>query len=370
MTIPEGYTVARYAETLSRRRLADPRMFEQECHGDARRFLGFSVPRASMEGYLLPDTYKLQGRMSKTEIIEAMAANFKRRVERECGAIRTSGHSLDQTIIIASLIEREARVPGDRDKIAAVIYNRLQRTCRCKSTRRFCTRCGRTRRTFPFAIPASTAPTTRTGGAACRPAHCNPGVACIEAALHPASVPYLYYVAQPGGSHYFSTTYQEHKQHGRTTPALPRGEYRRMSASHSVNSKPGTQAPGTPVPARGVRGLCPRYVAPSLEAITPALLARLGIRAVILDLDNTLVTWHGEEIAAEVETWVRALRAARIEICIASNTHRPGRLRRLAERLEVRYATGVARAAPGRIAARARRDGRARRRRRSSAIRC
>jgi HAD superfamily phosphatase (TIGR01668 family) len=121
-----------------------------------------------------------------------------------------------------------------------------------------------------------------------------------------------------------------------------------MSTSHSVNSELRTRVSATvgdpelPRRARGVRGLCPRYLAPSLASITPALLTRLGIRAVILDLDNTLVTWHGEEIAAEVERWVGALRAARIEICIASNTHRPDRLRRLAERLEVRYATGVA----------------------------
>src|SRR5438045_1957292 len=94
--------------------------------------------------------------------------------------------------------------------------------------------------------------------------------------------------------------------------------------------------------AAGLRGLCPRYVAPSLHAITPLLLGRLGIRAVVLDLDNTLVTWHGEEIAAEVEEWVGSVRAAGIAICIASNTHRPRRLSRLAERLAVRYATGVA----------------------------
>ena len=108
-----------------------------------------------------------------------------------------------------------------------------------------------------------------------------------------------------------------------------------------------TRNPELPLRAAGLRRLCPRYVAPSLHAITPTLLRRLGVRAVVVDLDNTLVTWHGEEIAAEVAEWVAAVRAVGIEICIASNTHRPRRLRRLAERLRVRYATGVAKPRPG-----------------------
>jgi putative phosphatase len=87
---------------------------------------------------------------------------------------------------------------------------------------------------------------------------------------------------------------------------------------------------------------CPRYTARSVCEITPELLSGLGIRAVILDLDNTLVPWHGEALDEAVEAWVQGLRAAGFGLCIASNTHRPGRLRRLAERLQVLYAPRVA----------------------------
>jgi len=104
------------------------------------------------------------------------------------------------------------------------------------------------------------------------------------------------------------------------------------------------QPPGdlVAVPAGLWGGFCPRYTATSVCEITPELLTRLGIRAVILDLDNTLVPWHGEALDEAVEDWIRQLRAAGFRLCIASNTHRPGRLRRLAERLQVLYATRVA----------------------------
>ncbi len=106
---------------------------------------------------------------------------------------------------------------------------------------------------------------------------------------------------------------------------------------------PEQQDAGSSEQRRGVvRDFCPRYTARSVADITPAVLDAHGIRAVILDLDNTLVAWHGEEVAREIEAWIVSLRAAGVRLCIASNTHRPARLKRLAERLGVQYASGVA----------------------------
>lgn len=95
------------------------------------------------------------------------------------------------------------------------------------------------------------------------------------------------------------------------------------------------------------RRFCPTYTAASLAEITPALLQELGIRGLVLDLDNTLVPWHVNELTEEVAAWVRAIQAAGIRLCIASNTHRPRRLKALAEQLGVLYASGVAKPRPG-----------------------
>jgi uncharacterized protein len=82
---------------------------------------------------------------------------------------------------------------------------------------------------------------------------------------------------------------------------------------------------------------CPTLRARDVIEVTPEFLASRGIRAVILDLDNTLVTWHGREVAPPVAEWVRTLQEAGVALCIVSNTHRPGRLRELSAVLGVPF---------------------------------
>jgi len=91
---------------------------------------------------------------------------------------------------------------------------------------------------------------------------------------------------------------------------------------------------------------CPTWTAPSVTSISPEFFREHGVRGVILDLDNTLVPWRGAEIPPEVADWVRRMRAAGLRLCIVSNTHRPGRLHRLAAVFEIPYVPGSAK--PGR----------------------
>ncbi|MFN3653488.1 MAG: YqeG family HAD IIIA-type phosphatase [Armatimonadota bacterium] len=86
-----------------------------------------------------------------------------------------------------------------------------------------------------------------------------------------------------------------------------------------------------------IHQFCPQLRAGRVWEIEPSLLTERGVRAVILDLDNTLVPWHGNDPAPRAVEWIRALRDAGIRLCIVSNTHRPGRLRKLAETLGIDY---------------------------------
>src|SRR5438045_9150906 len=81
----------------------------------------------------------------------------------------------------------------------------------------------------------------------------------------------------------------------------------------------------------------PALRAGSVEEIIPEFLAARGIRALMLDLDNTLVPWHGREVPAGVAEWIARMSEAGVRLCIVSNTHRPGRLRELAAVLGVQY---------------------------------
>ena len=76
--------------------------------------------------------------------------------------------------------------------------------------------------------------------------------------------------------------------------------------------------------------------------IGPAQLVKWGIRGVVLDLDNTLVLWHGLEVSTEVREWVRALHEAGIKMCLLSNTHKPKRVRVVAEDLGIHFVGGGA----------------------------
>lgn len=82
---------------------------------------------------------------------------------------------------------------------------------------------------------------------------------------------------------------------------------------------------------------CPALAADHVSDITVEFLAARGIRALILDLDNTLVPWHGRAVSPEITAWIAEMHAAEIRLCIVSNTHRPGRLKELAEILGVQW---------------------------------
>jgi hypothetical protein len=68
-----------------------------------------------------------------------------------------------------------------------------------------------------------------------------------------------------------------------------------------------------------------------------SLLQTRGVRAVVTDLDNTLIGWHKDEATEEVLAWLAGLREAGIGVCIASNTRRLPRLARVAGVLGVHY---------------------------------
>ncbi len=83
------------------------------------------------------------------------------------------------------------------------------------------------------------------------------------------------------------------------------------------------------------RWLRPTQVVKGVTAIDVEALWEQGVRGLILDLDNTLVPWNGEELAPEIRAWVEAAQGRGMRICIVSNALRGGRVKRVAEALGV-----------------------------------
>jgi UPF0755 protein len=183
----------------------------------------------SLEGLLFPDTYQVSGDGSEARVVSTMAGMMQRvarQVDLKSGA-KIRGFSQYQILIIASLIEREAKVPEDRAKIAQVIYNRLAEKMKLEidasvkyglDPSMLWTDMKATDHPYNTYIYPGLPPTPIA----------NPGRASIQAALAPAGAPsktdeacvglpagekcrYLYYVlADKTGRHVFATTYEQH----------------------------------------------------------------------------------------------------------------------------------------------------------------
>jgi UPF0755 protein len=131
VTFPEGFTLARMAERLdtSVERLTAEEFLAVAGDGSIRSsFQPLGV--ASLEGMLFPDTYQVSNAESEGQVIERMIALMERVGDQEDIVNRSAalGRTPYEMLIIASMIEREAKVPEDRAKISRVIHNRLFET--------------------------------------------------------------------------------------------------------------------------------------------------------------------------------------------------------------------------------------------------
>jgi peptidoglycan lytic transglycosylase G len=213
-TIPEGYTVDQVADALQKNNLAEKHRFLRLAHSAPSRFgLDVSVPRSSLEGYLFPDSYKVKVGVSEAHLIRGMLHNFQTKVlEGLAEDIRHCDLPLDKAVIVASMIEREAKVAQDRPLISAVIRNRLARKMplQIDATVLYALGYHKTQVLNRDLLVASPYNTYRRAGLPPGPI-CSPGLDSIKAALRPAHEDYLYYVARPDGSHIFSRSLAEHQ---------------------------------------------------------------------------------------------------------------------------------------------------------------
>ena len=217
VTIPEGFTVKQIARRLTDAGLVNEAQFLTLAETQGKTFTvhGWTPPNANLEGYLFPDTYTIPKGATPREIIAQMLANFQARVVVPDGksAARMPG-GLAGTITLASLVEREAEVDRDRPLVAAVYLNRLKAGMRlqCDATVQYALPAHKARLFFADLRVESPYNTYLHAGLPPTPI-ASPGLPSIQAALHPASVNYLYYVAGPDGKHHvFSRTLSQQDQ--------------------------------------------------------------------------------------------------------------------------------------------------------------
>lgn len=165
-----------------------------------------------LEGYLFPDTYEFYAYMEPSAAINKFLDNYGRRVTDEMEAQAANrGRTMDEIIIIASLIEKEAGSNEERGKIASVIYNRLNAgmPLQIDATINYIT--GKNEISDGDLEIEDAYNTYVNRGLPPGPIS-NPGLESIKAALNPENTGYYYYALDTATmTHKFSRTYAEHE---------------------------------------------------------------------------------------------------------------------------------------------------------------
>ena len=178
----------------------------------------------TLEGYLFPATYPIRRADSARDVVAKMLNAFYQQVGTDVrGAATNAGLKLNDVITVASIIEREARVPSERPIMAQVFLTRLRRGIALEADP-----------TVQYAVAqdpesvqlygywkqelttedlqtASPYNTYRRRGLPPGPIS-SPGLDSILAVVKPAETEYLYFVAKPDGSHAFAETLAEHQE--------------------------------------------------------------------------------------------------------------------------------------------------------------
>lgn len=215
LTIPEGATVRDIARLTMAQDMGTEQMVLGLAHDPSFiRALGLST--SSLEGYLFPETYYFSRHTDARAMLARMVRTYHQYYTAEIARqAQHFGLSQHEVVTLASLIEKEAKVDAERPLIAAVFHNRLRRGMRlqCDSTviyalgERFD---GNLRKAdLQFDSPYNT---YLYAGLPPGPI-ANPGQRSLQAAVTPAPVDYLYFVAtKQAGTHQFSRTLREHNR--------------------------------------------------------------------------------------------------------------------------------------------------------------
>jgi UPF0755 protein len=212
LTIPEGYTLYEISEKVEEITSISKRTFI--CNANVEDYnYEFLNDVESLEGFLFPKTYNFLKGTSAHDIINEFLKQFKEEIKNlDFNLANEKNLTIKDIIIISSLIEREVYIPEERELVAAVIYNRLEKDMplAIDATIRYALNKWDDELTQSDLSIESPYNTRIYKGLPPTPI-CNPGIESIKAALNPADVDYLYFVVddEQKHSHFFTNSENE-----------------------------------------------------------------------------------------------------------------------------------------------------------------
>jgi len=213
VTIPEDFTVKEIAARLAANKLVPEKTFLKLAF-DRNFVQALNIPGKTLEGYLYPETYKLDRSMGSKEIIQIMNQQFWKKftpdMRRRAAAM---GMTIAEVVTLASLIGKETGFKDEKPLVSAVFHNRLKKGMKLQSDPTAVYDLddfdGKIRKSHLLRDAPHN--TYRINGLPPGPI-ANPDTESLKAALYPAKADYLYFVANNNGSHQFSSTLIGHHQ--------------------------------------------------------------------------------------------------------------------------------------------------------------
>lgn len=213
VTIPEDFTVREIAARLAAHKLVSEKTFLKLAF-DQNFVKTLNIPGKTLEGFLYPNTYRLDRSMGPKEIIRVMNQEFWKRFTPDLRQRAAAmGMTITEVVTLASLIGKETGFKDEKPLVSAVFHNRLKKGMKLQSDPTAVYNLdnfdGKIRRSH--LLKNTPHNTYRNEGLPPGPI-ANPDIYSLKAALYPARVDYLYFVANNSGSHQFSSTLIDHQQ--------------------------------------------------------------------------------------------------------------------------------------------------------------
>lgn len=224
VTIPEGYSAVQIAQKLEENEVCSAADFmaevnKSENYSETFSFLSqldTSDKAYALEGYIFPDTYEFYRGESASNALSRFLKNTDTKLTDEHKAQASKlGYTIDEVIILASIIQKEAGLKDEMRNVSAVFQNRLKSPdyprLQSDVTINYVN-------DYVYGSPYLSEDTSKYGELyntyKCKNlpagAICNPGISAIESVLYPADTNYFFFVTDSDNNYYYAETYKEH----------------------------------------------------------------------------------------------------------------------------------------------------------------
>jgi UPF0755 protein len=224
VTIPEGYTILKIAQTLEDKKICNMSNFLSIIESSNLKYKCSSIVPTNkdryykLEGYFFPDTYNFYIGETSTEVATTMLNNFSTKITNPMlDKAKQLNMTFDQVLTLASIIQAEASDTKQMGKVSSVFHNRLEKGIdgakflQSDATILYITRSLSKVLTAQDTEVKTTYNTYKHEGLPPGPIN-NPGLAAINAALNPETTKYFFFVTDSSNNYYYSETFAQHKK--------------------------------------------------------------------------------------------------------------------------------------------------------------